>query len=148
MRGLIIPVACSVFLTAVGCGGGDLPNMGYVSGTVKMDGKPLENAVITFQPEHARPSYGRTDAEGYYELVYTGDNKGATVGTHQVKISCTELPESSGEEGGYENSGRGKEIVPAKYNALTELTFDVEPGSNEANFDITSEGEVVQEGGY
>ena len=124
-----------------GCGKSDLPDIGKVSGTVTLDGKPLPDAVLTFQPEGARPAYARTDEEGYYEVEYTKGVMGATLGTHRVAIS--KLEGGGGDQGGY-GAGASKETLPAKYNLRTTLTFEVKPGKNQADFDLDSEGEVIQ----
>ena len=132
---------------ALGCGRGDLPDMGYVTGNVTMDGNPLPHAVVVFQPEHARPSYGRTDENGDYELYYS-DAKGAVIGTHAVKIRCSEgLPEADSEVEDEEYGAAGVEIVPAKYNHFTELTADVKAGSQTFDWKLDSEGEVIQDVG-
>jgi hypothetical protein len=48
----------------------------------------------------ARESYGRTDADGNYELYYTDDDKGAVPGKHSVRIStATGGDADSGVEG-------------------------------------------------
>lgn len=75
-----------------GCGKG-LP-VAPVSGTVTLDGQPLANATITTQPigtDTRNPgpgSFGRTDAEGRFELeVVNPAIKGAIIGEHRVMIS-------------------------------------------------------------
>ncbi|MEW4489604.1 hypothetical protein AB1L42_16095 [Thalassoglobus sp. JC818] len=127
-------------LSLTGCGKSDLPDIGRVSGTVTQDGKPVADAVLTFQPEGARPSYARTDEDGYYEVEYTKGVLGATIGNHRVSISKLQ---SSGEQGGY-GAGASKETLPAKYNLRTTLSYDVKPGKNKADFNLDSEGEVIQ----
>ncbi len=116
----------------------DIPDIGYVEGTVTLDGSPLPNAIVTFQPEHARPSYGRTDENGWYELVYTDGNEGAILGKHRVSISTKD---SGNPDEGIEPS---PEKVPAKYNTRTELTAEVTPGNNKCDFPLKSEGEIDQ----
>lgn len=140
-------------LLCLGCGDSG-PDRGYVEGTVTMDGEPLPDAVVTFQPEDTgRPSYGRTDENGEYELQYTSDKKGALVGSHRVSISTHERGGSA--EGGYgaDEAGGAKgspEKVPAQYNYDTELRETVESGNNTIDFELSSEGEikVETEGGY
>lgn len=116
-----------------GCGSGtpdDTPELGTVSGTVTMDGQPLANVTVSFQPADGPASYGTTDASGNYELTYTSGLKGAVVGSHVVRIaSVTEGPPEPG----------WKEPVPEKYNAKSELTAQVASGDNPTtNFDLTS----------
>jgi hypothetical protein len=130
--GILIPA----LLVCLGCEGTDV---GYVEGTVTMDGSPLPDAMVTFQPESGRPSYGRTDASGRYELVYTRDEKGAVPGKHTVSIST--LQEGDPDAGGESVP----EKVPANYNTNTELTREVKAGANEFNFELTSEGEIEVE---
>lgn len=125
--------------SVVGCAGGDV---GSVTGTVHLDGKPLEGALITFYPqieagagmEKGGASAGRTDAEGKYELIYNRDVKGAEVGKHLVYI------ETAVESDGY-GEGRGEEL-PKRYNSESELEVEVKPGRNTIDFlDLTSEGD-------
>ena len=69
-----------------GCGGGR--PTAPASGVVKMNGKPLANAAVTFQPiGGGMASTGITDASGRYNLtfLYTED-EGAIVATHRVII--------------------------------------------------------------
>lgn len=127
-------------LFAVGCAGGDI---GTVTGTVHLDGKPLEDALVTFYPQipeganamdKGGASAGRTDANGKYELIYNRDTKGAQVGQHLVYIET--LVEGSGY-----GEGRAEEL-PKRYNSESELLVEVKPGSNTIDFtDLTSEGE-------
>ncbi len=130
-----------VLLVCAGCGGSDLPDLGYVEGTVTLDGNPLPNAIVTFQPERARPSYGRTDENGWYELAYTDEAKGATLGTHQVTIST----KSDGDPDADPPVPSSPEKVPARYNMKSELTAEVKAGDNECNFPLESKGEIVEE---
>lgn len=74
------------FLVAAGCGNGDRPQLGTVTGTVTLGGEPLKNVEITFSPDVGRPSYGKTDGDGRYELDYINDTKGAKLGKHNISI--------------------------------------------------------------
>src|SRR5438552_3712890 len=75
-----------------GCGGSDkaVP----VSGAVKLNGKPLANAQVSFQPTASGGSakagvgsYGVTDVSGNYSLKMADtDQPGAVIGTHRVEI--------------------------------------------------------------
>ena len=82
----VILLCVATFLIA-GCGRSDLPELGTVSGTVSLDGKPLADAIVNFTPEQGgRPSTGQTDTTGHYTLVYVADAEGAVVGT-QSRLS-------------------------------------------------------------
>jgi hypothetical protein len=75
-------------------------------------------------------SYSATDAEGRFTLVGLKGKQGAAVGPHRVAIRKPKNPRR--EDG-------GGEMVPARYNLDTELTFVVPPeGTDQANFDLKS----------
>ncbi len=146
----LMAIACCVLsVVCVGCGKGG-PALGRVSGTVTMDGKPLENALVTFTPAAGgRGSTGTTDASGKYELTFI-DGKGALVGSHKVTVTTvakaaaaasemrSDSPEyaKQGRSADY-NSAKVTEPIPAKYNKESTLTFDVQSGSN--TYDIPLE---------
>ena len=118
-----------------GCsGGGDTPELADVSGRVTFDGSPLSEATVIFQPDAGRPSAGKTDTDGNYELKYTSRNSGAKVGKHKVIISKEISAPGRGGESVW------KETVPATYNQDTTLTAEVTAGHNEHNFDLLTEG--------
>ncbi len=110
-----------------------------------MDGKPLPNVSVTFQPiapaeaktkETGGGSFGKTDAEGNFtlELVASGD-AGAVVGKHRVSIVTPE-PEAAQAD----DANTFQDPIPARYNTDSTLTFEVPAdGTEEANFSLTSE---------
>ncbi|WP_218934608.1 DUF4198 domain-containing protein [Rosistilla ulvae] len=118
----------------LGCGGGGVgPRLAPVSGTVTFDGEPLSDALVSFYHEDDRPANGKTDANGYYELAYMADRPGAIVGENVVRITVATV------EG--EGVAPKKELIPAMYNVASELTFNVESGSNtNVNFDLKKTG--------
>jgi hypothetical protein len=125
-----LPLLCSVCLAA-GCGGGR--ELGTVSGRITLDGKPLPDARVNFQPtgETKNPgigSFGKTNANGEYSLTLIDQTaEGAIVGTHRVMIKAV-----AGGEGDPTDDKRrpGKDLVPPEYNIKSTLTFDVKPGHN------------------
>jgi len=126
-------MAAPVLLT--GCGGGNSVKTVNVEGTVTLDGQPLANADVEFQPgDNGSPSYGKTDVDGHYELMFTADQSGALLGEHQVRI--TTEGETEDESG---NTTTSEEVVPAKYNAETELKATVEKGGGPYDFTLTTE---------
>jgi hypothetical protein len=120
-----------------GCGSGGLAS---VSGTVTLDGKPLANALVNFQPldgeDSARASAGTTDAEGRYSLRLVLTNKaGAVVGKHRVSIGTLTTDDTDPPP----NKPLPKDPIPARYNAKSELTFEVPAGGTRtADFALTS----------
>ena len=67
-----------------GCGKGDYPEMARVTGTVTYKGKPVPNMMVNFMPKSGRPSWGKTDANGKFEMVYDSDYNGAKIDHHKV----------------------------------------------------------------
>ena len=111
-----------------GCGGVDRPDLAPVRGKVTLDGRPLPDARLEFQPVGPwRTSMGVTDARGEYELSYIRDEKGAAVGGHRVRITTVGRTEAE------------PEIVPAKYNEQTQLEREVTAGRNRIDFKLTSD---------
>jgi hypothetical protein len=80
-------------LALVGCGGDAA--IAPVSGVVTLNGQPLVDASVTTQPIAAEGqptpgigSWGRTDAEGRYQLeLVEPPTPGAVVGRHRVTIT-------------------------------------------------------------
>jgi len=117
-----------LFVVITGCGK-DGQQIAPVHGHVKLDGQPLANADVQFQPDGSqRPSSGRTDAEGRYELMYKRGQPGAMVGTHKVRIWVS--PEVV----------KHPPIIAARFDTKSELDREVKSGDNEFDFDVTTEG--------
>ena len=80
-----------LLLTLVGCGG---ENYAPVSGTVTLDGEPLADAKLIFEPigdasgtAAGKVSYGRTDTAGHFTLTCpVAATAGAAVGEHRVRV--------------------------------------------------------------
>ena len=87
LSGGLVTVALMFSVTFSGCGGGEgRPKTARVSGTVTLQGKPLEGATVHFIGEKFAGS-GKTNAEGRYELV-----QGAVPGKNKIYISKRPLP--------------------------------------------------------
>ena len=135
---VVVLLVCGIILCD-GCSSGpdDVPETGTVTGTVTLDGTPLAEALVIFQPESGRTSSGTTDATGKYELDYTSTLKGAKLGKHTVSITTFKAP-----EGNLETKEAQKEVpkekVPAQYNKDTTLTAEVKAGENTIDFDLQS----------
>lgn len=138
-------IATAVALaTIVGCGG-EFP-IAPVAGVVTLDGEPLPEASVYFQPQRrgddpivGPASQGVTDSEGRFTLSTVHGQAGAVVGRHSVSVSTysSRLVDPK-------NSDRievvSPERVPPKYRVPGQLTFEVPAGgASEANFDLTSQ---------
>ena len=121
----------------VGCGKSDIP-LAQVEGTILLDGRPLANATVEFQPAEGtakgRPSIGETGPDGKYKLRFTKDQWGAPVGRHKVMITT------------FSPTGDGKfrERVPAVYNSSTTLVREVEKNQNWLDFDLQTNAALLQ----
>ena len=121
-------------------------SLASVSGKVTLNGRPLPNATVTFQPigslkqDPGPGSTGRTDADGRYTLltVAVGSRRrGAVVGWHHVSITTQSgaKPQASSDD----RQRPPPEILPDRYNARTDLKFEVPPkGTEQADFELTS----------
>jgi hypothetical protein len=80
----------SVWLVGIvglaGCSGG--PKLGEVTGTLRLNGKPLADVMIEFNPDSATGvrSTGTTDENGRYTLLCDDSRPGAMVGRHRVVL--------------------------------------------------------------
>jgi hypothetical protein len=85
----------AIAATAFGCGGSG-PNLVSVTGTVTLDGKPLEGAVVTFHPDpsnkEGRPAEDITGASGNYK-ANTGGRSGLVPGKYHVVV--TKAPQTN-----------------------------------------------------
>ena len=112
-------------LTSVGCGRGDQPELGRVTGKVTLDGKPLDGVIVNFQPETGRAATAETDSEGNYDLVYIYGSNGAKVGKNAVSFR-------------WPDGAEGKRPLPPKYAGKSELTADVQGGRNTFDWELTT----------
>ena len=130
-RWLAVPViACCPLLFLAGCGNTkSKPSPVAVSGTVKLDGKPLPEGTVTF----------RIAATGEFQSVPVKDGTfggQAPAGECQVEVSSYTVKV-------YDPTGMKSEvkenIIPKRFNAETKLTATVTPGGpNQFAFDVTS----------
>lgn len=139
----------------IGCGGD--PTVAKVSGTVALDGEPVEGASVIFSPiGGGRPATGQTDAEGNFQLSTYGSSDGALIAEHEVAVVKVEesrtakayIPE--GEEppedirdapsGDLGTGGRVKYLVPMKYaiGKTSGIKLQVERGMEPVTLELSS----------
>jgi hypothetical protein len=132
-HGFKLMAAAAAFAMCAGCGGRDLPDLAEVEGTVKLDGQPVSNVLVSFYPqEGGRPGTGVTDDQGHYELVYVDGENGTKPGMNRVEVTMI-WPDG-------EPSPGVKDKVPPAYQGMnSSLSFDVKAGEdNVYNIDRTS----------
>ena len=127
-RGPIVVGAAWLCVALTGCSG-RYSDIADVRGVVTLDGKPLESAVVLFQPAQGRPSVGQTNADGRYRLLYTPRDLGVRIGPCSVRISTT------GDDDGKIGAN---ERVPRRYFEQGALAAEVVPGSNVVDFHLTT----------
>jgi len=124
-----------------GCSGDSTPTA-PVSGKVTLDGKPLANINVLFQPagganrEPGVGSVGITDAQGVFTLKLSGSGKhGAVVGQHVVTLMEKTNPADDQDAGGTDKPVVSR--IPVEYSNGT-AKFEVKSGTNQANFELKS----------
>jgi hypothetical protein len=141
MLGLLGMAACS----------NSRPKFVPVSGRVLVDGKPVANLMVSFQPIQTEKnkdpgpgSAGITDADGRFVLKVSSQQfsgNGAVVGKHLVRIGTILPGEGVATDpsiGSPDDAPlAGKELIPPQYNQDTILTFEVPAtGTDQANFEL------------
>jgi hypothetical protein len=112
----------SAVLGFTGCGRGDLPELGSVTGTVTMDSDPVANIVLLFKPDVGRAATATTDDNGFYRLEYVKGVTGTKLGSTIVLLE-------------WPLGFPAPFTIPSKYTGVnTELKLDVQKGKN--TFDI------------
>ena len=121
-----------------GCGGAT--GRASVSGTITLDGEPVENGAITFVavtgPEGPT---GANIVDGYYRIR---KSQGPVPGRFRVEIRW---PKPTGKKipvmDGIPDSGMRDELaeaIPAKYNKESVLEVEIQKGKNKHDFELTS----------
>lgn len=109
--GLLLVVASGLI---AGCGGGGptekLPPIYPTTGVIKWKGKPVEGALVSFNPTEkgGRAGTGTTNAQGEFSLE-TYHKPGCTVGEKIVTVSKIDSPPADPKTGAFPNS---KQLLP------------------------------------
>jgi hypothetical protein len=128
----------------IGCGSGDNLPREAISGSVAVDGKPLESGLITFQPDGAdvATQSGASIVQGKYTIPR---DQGLVPGKYKVTITAAGNTPEKQVDTATNNNMPGmppipaKEIIPSSYNSASLLTAEVKGGSkNEFNFNLTA----------
>ncbi len=131
----------------LGCQRSDDFPLAPVSGVVTLDGQPLANGCVTFQPKsgsaHPKSGLGSMavcDEQGRYTLATIDGRPGAVVGTHRVAIYSADS-NSKADMSNDDIGAAQKELIPPRYNYRSKLTLDVAPaGTDQADFELFTRG--------
>ena len=137
----LIVSAASIAMLANGCGGQSGIERPAVSGTVLLDGQPIESGTISFVPAPGTkgPTAGGIIKSGKYSI---SEGDGAAVGTARVEISSSKATGKMIEVGSPMPPGtkieETIEAVPTKYNKNSTLTVEIKAAANTHDFDLKS----------
>jgi hypothetical protein len=130
----LVLLSCAALLA--GCGGS--PRLA-VTGTVTLDGVPLEEGYIQFRPLPGTPgpTAGAEIVNGRFSIA---KEKGTFAGTFRVEITATRKTDQKVMD---DFSGKladvHEQFVPARYNSQTELTAQVtRQGPNRFEFPLSN----------
>jgi len=124
--------------------------MTQVTGSVTLDGQPVDGATVAFYPDGGRrPARGITDASGNFELMTFNPGDGVLLGQHRVSVTKTEASEQQaavvdGETietptGGAEDNVN--HLLPVHYASpsTSELTVEVVEGMEPVALELKSQ---------
>jgi len=116
-----------------------------VSGTVRLDGRPAANVLVTFLPDPAKGAKGprsaaATDADGRYRLRCDDQRDGAVAGWHRVVVEDLALYAAPRDENAPRMAARPRSRIPALYcePRQTPLKVEVRPDGQTHDFDLSS----------
>jgi hypothetical protein len=136
-------IVTSALLCLAGCGGDG--KVAPVSGLVKLNGKPVADVEVLFQPvagdsikSPGPAAFGVTGADGRYSVKVVGEAKaGATVGKNHVLFSGKAPAEDFSEDG--KKRGKPAVSIPPRYSNEAKMEFDVpRGGTSSADFELKS----------
>src|ERR1700761_6959661 len=126
-------LAFLLIVALAGCGGAERVSLAPLTGSVTLDGKPLEAGMIVFTPAKGRPASGKVKSGQIVDVTTYDPNDGAPVG--RLVITLMDLPP--------EGMDVPKErIIPSKYGSAEEsdLTVAVYSGKpNSVNVELNKE---------
>ncbi|MBA2114161.1 carboxypeptidase-like regulatory domain-containing protein [Bremerella alba] len=127
------------------------PKVYKTNGVVRMDGKPLPEAIVVFSPVGGKVSgTAITDEAGHYQMTTFEDHDGVTEGEFQVSVEKIDWipvgPEKaeSADGGNYRRPLKEVRQTPKVYSQLEKsgLTAMVSPdGPNTFDFDLDSKAD-------
>jgi hypothetical protein len=117
-------------LAIAGCGDGQIATY-PVTGTVKVNGKPAEGAMVIFVPTSTAPEaerkrpFGIADGQGQFSLMTFEQGDGAPAGEYKVLVQWPAPPNSqSSEQRGGGRRTLGADRLRGKYFNLEKATLN------------------------
>ncbi|MBP88245.1 MAG: hypothetical protein CMJ64_16260 [Planctomycetaceae bacterium] len=145
---LLIGLLGLLFAVAIGCGGGggSLPpgETGKVKGKVTYNGAPVPVGwtIVFMHDETSQTGTGTVETDGSFTLLMQGGSK-ILAGDYKVCLTPPAPGDTDGDaaaamEKAMAGQSDAAAAIPVKFHkyGTSELTFNVKPGDNEANFDL------------
>ena len=135
MKCFLLCVLSGCCLVLGGCGSSDRSS---VTGTVTLDGQPLEKGSINLMPMPGTksPTAGAQIVDGNFTVAAKG---GTFAGKFRVEITASR---PSGKKIPHPMTGEmieaTEQFLPAKYNKQSELQVEITEGTNQLEFPLTS----------
>ena len=142
---------CCAALLLHGCGPDNPYGTVVVTGTVTVDGEPMEGVTISFVPSgDGMSAFGLTDANGSYRLTTAGApfGTGAMPGTYSVTftklepVPVTSMADIQSMAGGQLRMSQPVHLIPQRYSTPETAGFDpvevVTRGRNHFEFNLES----------
>ena len=137
-RSVLAASAACWLLLAAGCGGDGIGRV-EVSGKVTLDGQPLSEGAILFQPIAEGPSAGGTIQDGRFTIERADGPASEEYRVDIVAYRPTgrQIPDADFPG---KMTDELKQVIPNRYNADTELTVNVSAeGNNHFEFKLQSD---------
>ena len=141
MRTIHLGASALCILCLFGCADSGPPTA-EVSGTVQLDGRPIEEGSIQFIPvEGSRgPSAGGVIQDGKYHIPR---KKGVTVGTNRVELRAfknagTKIQDPTAPPG--VRTEARVQAFPPEFNDRSTVVKEIRAGSNTIDFDVDTKG--------
>lgn len=133
---LAVVLISSIIL--VGCGG-DVGQGVEVSGTVTLDGAPLESGTVAFIGENGSAAAVGQIKNGQFSLSQSANASGIPTGSYKVKVESWKVQPGAVQDDG--SFAKGELAIPEKYTkvASSGFTADVGPGGGTFEFDLKNE---------
>jgi hypothetical protein len=138
-----VVLACLGAIAVAGCS--RKPPLAQVEGTVRLDGRPLPDALVCFLPDPERGAAGPrsvavTDESGHFQLRCDDQRDGAVLGWHRVLLEDMSLYSASRQDGAGGSRPTLASRLPTQYTTTTQtpLSFEVKPGTQTIDLDLKS----------
>jgi hypothetical protein len=136
----LVAAGTIVFLAgAVGCDSGDGLNRQAISGMVTLDGQPLPDGAILFEPatNESGTEVGATIRQGAFAI---SRKDGPVPGPYRVRIYSSSMTQAPPNDGQTERTPRPMvDRLPPRYNTKTELNAVIIAGrANRHRFNLSS----------